>query len=429
MQRDERTALVRRRIRQLGAGLRAGGMRPLIARAATKVGERLLVPDDGPGVAIQEVLAPVGATLRGRAVTSTAGLRIGWIIEPPSAGSGGHTTLLRFVRDLERRGHENRIYVYDRHCPGDVASTVAVLRAHFPRMGAVVADAAELVEPPGAQVPALDALIATSWPTAYVLRRAATSAARCYLVQDFEPSFHPAGSDAALAEATYTFGLHGITAGRWLAAKLRRDYGMSCDPFDFGVDADSYRVRARSPRSGIVFYARPLTPRRGYELGMLALQRLAADRPDIDIHLFGEDLGRRSVPFAATCHGVLTPAAINELLNRCAAGLVLSLTNLSLLPLELLAAGCIPVVNDGPNNREVFDNPYLRYVAPTPDLLAAALAEESDRASVSRAEQASASVSHLRWEDAGAQVESALLHACARPEVAGGEERSCASLR
>jgi glycosyltransferase involved in cell wall biosynthesis len=135
------------------------------------------------------------------------------------------------------------------------------------------------------------------------------------------------------------------------------------------------------------------------------------------------------VAFAATCHGVLTPAAINELLNRCAAGLVLSLTNLSLLPLELLAAGCIPVVNDGPNNREVFDNPYLRYVAPTPDLLAAALAEESDRASVSRAEQASASVSHLRWEDAGAQVESALLHACARPEVAGGEERSCASLR
>ena len=37
--------------------------------------------------------------------------------------------------------------------------------------------------------------------------------ARFYLVQDFEPSFYAAGSEALMAEATYRFGFHGVTAG------------------------------------------------------------------------------------------------------------------------------------------------------------------------------------------------------------------------
>jgi glycosyltransferase involved in cell wall biosynthesis len=102
--------------------------------------------------------------------------------------------------------------------------------------------------------------------------------------------------------------------------------------------------------------------------------------------------------------GNLQVGELNALYNACAAGLVMSLTNMSLLPLELLAAGVIPVVNDGPNNRLVSDNRFIAYAAPNPRALADALIEVVDRAdAASYAERAAASVSSLGWEESGRQ--------------------------
>lgn len=82
----------------------------------------------------------------------------------------------------------------------------------------------------------------------------------------------------------------------------------------------------------------------------------------------------------------------------------MSLTNMSLLPLELLAAGVIPVVNDGANNRLVSDNPFIAYAAPNPRALADALIEVVDRADAAAyAERAAASVSSLGWAESGRQ--------------------------
>ena len=60
------------------------------------------------------------------------------------------------------------------------------------------------------------------------------TAKKCYFVQDFEPSFFAPGSEWGFAEDTYRFGFHGITAGHWLADKLRNDYGMPTDPILLG---------------------------------------------------------------------------------------------------------------------------------------------------------------------------------------------------
>ena len=43
---------------------------------------------------------------------------------------------------------------------------------------------------------------------------------------------------------------------------------------------------------------------------------------------------------------------LNEIYNQCAVGLVLSLTNMSLLPLELLASGVIPVAEPRAEQRQ-----------------------------------------------------------------------------
>src|SRR4029453_12948650 len=74
-----------------------------------------------------------------------------------------------------------------------------------------------------------------------------------------------------------------------------------------------------------------------------------------------------------TDHGVMTPAELGRLYNRCAAGLVLSATNVSLVPHEMLAAGCIPGVNDAEHHRIVLDNDHVAYAPATPHDLAEAL--------------------------------------------------------
>jgi hypothetical protein len=75
----------------------------------------------------------------------------------------------------------------------------------------------------------------------------------------------------------------------------------------------------------------------------------------------------------------------------------------------MLAAGCIPVVNDGVQNRIVLDNPLVHYVPPYPEAMAAELESvmtSDDFDSLSRA--ASGSVSLTTWDDAGAKVDEIL---------------------
>jgi hypothetical protein len=91
---------------------------------------------------------------------------------------------------------------------------------------------------------------------------------------------------------------------------------------------------------------------------------------------------------------------------------VLSLTNLSLLPLELLASGVIPVLNRGDNNLKVAQNDFIRYADPSPHALASALMQEMDRPDPhEHARRAAASVSGLSWDEPGREFVNILVEA------------------
>jgi len=139
----------------------------------------------------------------------------------------------------------------------------------------------------------------------------------------------------------------------------------------------------------------------------MAIEVFATLRPDIEIHLYGDRVGR--LPFRFVEHGVVGPGQLNEIYNRCYAGLSLSLTNASLVPHEMLAAGCIPVVNNSDHNRIVLDNPCVRYAEPRPHALAAALNEiASSTGFEDLSREAAASVRSTTWDDAGATVDAAI---------------------
>jgi hypothetical protein len=324
-------------------------------------------------------------------------LIVNWITTPPARGSGGHTTTFRLIQHFERRGHLSRIYLYDVY-DGDAAYYAAQVRELFPWYAGEIYDVCNGMAD-------AHSVVATSWQTAYPAYGDPCLGKRFYLVQDFEPWFYPMGGLNALAENTYRMGFHAITAGRFLAAKLKTEYGMNAEAFDFGSDAERYHLlKSESVRDGITFYARPQTPRRGFEQGIMALQLFAKRHPEITIHLYGDRIGK--LPFPFIDHGVLSPDVLNRIYNRCFAGLSLSMTNVSLVPYEMLSAGCIPVVNEAEHNRVVLDNPFVRYATPTPHALASAL-EEVVRTKdfCALAVSASSSVSSASWEAAGHAVE------------------------
>jgi O-antigen biosynthesis protein len=402
-------AQVGRRYRQLRRLWEEQGSRRVLERVRGAIADRLAPLAQPLPVRPADVLASDLTVPRG---WSSLPLSVGqpivvnWVMVPPSAGSGGHTTIFRLIEHLERLGNRCRVYLYDVH-GGDSIYYRSLVRDLFPWFAGEVDDVANGMAD-------AHAVVATAWQTAYPAYNDRCRGKRFYLVQDFEPWFYPVGGRSGLAENTYRMNFHAITAGRFLAAKLRTEYGMTADGFDFGCDTEKYHLSDNGgKRDGIVFYARPEAPRRAFELGIMTLHLFAQRHPDLTIHFYGNRIGKLpfcSFPFVD--HGLLKPHELNSIYNRCFAGLSLSMTNVSLVPHEMLSAGCIPVVNDAEHNRIVLDNPFVRYAPATPHALANTLSDVvATNDFVALAASASASVSSISWETAGQTVEQCIRRA------------------
>jgi O-antigen biosynthesis protein len=315
---------------------------------------------------------------------------INWVMSPPSGG-GGHQNIFRFVEHLDRLGFKNNIYLYSTFDDMTIGQAKENVAAYCQ------AKNLSFYRYKGQMAPS-DIVFATGWETAYPVFNDATNAYKMYFVQDYEPYFYPVGTDYVLAENTYRFGFHGVTAGGFLKHKLSETYGMKCDHFDFGADTKLYQYRNAGARKEVFFYARPVTERRGFDLGVMALEMFHKQLPDYTINLAGWDVSGYDVPFPYVNHKALRLEELSELYNRCSVALVLSLTNLSLLPLELMLCGTIPVVNDGDNNRLVSDNPYIAYTGAAPAALAKKMVEIVQRDDLpAYAAEASASVGSGGW--------------------------------
>lgn len=396
------SAMLRRRSHQVGRIAREQGVRQVAVRALQAAAKRLHSESTVLPVRIEDVRAADLGAPRLVAVPTVppdGRLIVNWVTTPPTHGSGGHTTMFRLIEHLESLGYTCRIYLYDVY-GSRAADHEPTLRSAFPAIRGPVLDVTDGMAD-------AHAVFATAWETAYPVYNDQCAGKRFYLVQDYEPWFYPVGGLGTLAENTYRMGFHGFTAGRFLADKLRAELSMPSDWFDFGCDNARYRLLPDTARDGVVFYARPRAPRRAFELGRLALELFSEQHPDIWVHLYGEHIGGLGPRFVD--HGLVSPDELNSIYNRCFAGLSLSMTNVSLVPHEMLAAGCIPVVNEAHHNRVVLDNDHVRYAAATPHDLARALGEVvtlPDFGDV--AARAAASVSDRSWDAAGRELEKVL---------------------
>lgn len=331
-------------------------------------------------------------------------LKIGWVLSPISIGSGGQHTIARFAKSLQERGHDVTFFIYESIAqqPADYAHEL--LKEHFD-IDVQCRPMAEAENFDG------DVMFATGWETAYPVFNMSIPAHKMYFVQDFEPLFYGTGSKSVLAENTYRFGFYGVTAGRWLTQKVA-EYGMPADYFDFGADLDIYRpIGTMQKQQQVCFYARPVTERRAFEIGVLALARFHQEHPDYRIVFFGWDVSDYDIPFPYENRGIVNPTELAEIYHASQACLVLSLTNASLLPLELLAAGCVPVMNDGPNNRMVIgENPDIVYTINSPIELAKGLdSVVTDQQINERCQRISQMASSSSWDASYEKFEHIIL--------------------
>jgi O-antigen biosynthesis protein len=342
-------------------------------------------------------------------------LTIAWVVPPWGVGSGGHTTIFRLVREMERRGHSCAIYLFDpeRREGRSGGELREEIRTSFIEIEAPVFRDLE-------RFSGADIAIATEWRTAFPVRDLPGCREKVYLVQDDEPQFYATSSLSIWAEESYRMGYRCIAYTPWMADILADQWGLEAQYFECGTDTDVYEFAGEENREPelVVVYARGETERRAVELALAGLTTAFERRPSIRVVAFGSNLGV-TAPFPIEDVGVQPARALAELYRRASVGLVFSLTTHSLVAQEMMASG-LPVVELEGDNVSSALGPSGELVAlaeRTPDSIADAverLLDDRERAAA-MAMRARAFVEERSWERAGDQVETALLDYLSRP--------------
>jgi O-antigen biosynthesis protein len=351
-------------------------------------------------------------------------LRLAWVIPPWRVGSGGHAAIFHLLHGLEELGHKCAVYVFDPFHSDDRPAHVLreEIREHFVPLEAEVFLGLDDFD-------SADVAIATNWWTAYPVRDLPRCKEKVYLVQDHESEFYPTSVESLWAEQTYGMGYRCLAYTPWLAGVLREQYGLKVAQFDMGTDLETYTSTGSEEREPglIAVYGRGETSRRAVELVIAGLATLFERRLDHRVVLFGSNFPP-NVPFPCENVGVVPPKKLAALYRRASIGLVFSMTNLSLVDQEMMAAG-LPVVE---LNRENVSASLGRsgdltlLAKPTPEGVADALERLLDHReeAAEMAARAKAFVEGHTWRHAAEQVEAALYDYLARPR-----EFSIGSLR
>ena len=331
------------------------------------------------------------------------GVVVPWLLE----GSGGHNTILNLLRILEARGHRVSLWVHDPGGRNSDADVGRLVRDWYGGMAGPVHAGFEAWS--GA-----DVVVATGWQTVHRVLMLDDCKARAYLVQDHEPDFYPESAERRWADQTYRLGLHCVTAGRWLRDLVAQNYGATASWFSLGVDRSIYTPRDVPRAEDVVLaYSRTTTPRRAVPLLLLALAELKQRRPDLRVQLFGDPRGTPRV-LEAEDLGVLDRDALAEAYSRATVGVVLSLTNYSLIAQEMAACGLPCVEADTPSTRVAFGHhPPVELAKLTVGGVAGAVEALLDdpRLRELRTQEGIDFARNHTWEDAAEAVEGGLREA------------------
>ncbi len=268
----------------------------------------------------------------------------------------GIHTVFRLAEHLAvNHGVENRFVVMTSSVDNDERWFRSGMKAAFPALGdSLVAHHNYFDFNPDKVSPA-DVAMATAWTTTYAVARAPEQARRFYLIQDYEPMFHPSGTLHALAEHSYRLGLYGLCNTGHLADLYSSRYGGVADHFWPGVDNQVFHNQGRvdpNPELPVTVFlnARPDDTRNCWELASRAMHLVKMRLGDkVRIITAGSWTPPDNAHNDLMHLGRLDYHETGTLYRTCDIGIALSVSeHPSYLPLELMACGATVVAFDNP---------------------------------------------------------------------------------
>ena len=218
-------------------------------------------------------------------------LTVAWVCAPAGAGSGGHTTMFR-LRVRARAGwpHVHRL---PRRPPRLVARAASARRsAWWPWVQAEVRDAAAGIDDAHAIVrDSLGDGVSACWPR----RRRGTALLPRPGLRAVVLSGRQRGAAGRGDLPLRLPRRHRRALARGAAAHASTGWRPTTSTSAATSSTRSTVAGRRHERTGVCFYCAPETPRRAFELGVLALDLFAARHPEVDIHLFGRDVKAAAV--------------------------------------------------------------------------------------------------------------------------------------
>lgn len=263
-----------------------------------------------------------------------------FVIPGMLAYSGGHTSILRLGTELSNLGYKVRYVTYRDDKKEDMISSAKINLKEYKGEIYEKSDLFKLKN---------DVVIATLWESAYYVKK--MDGYKMYFVQDYEPYFFNYGEKYLLAKKTYNLGLHMVSLGSWNNNVIKKECGEYCDYIDFPYERKEYTQISRDFEAyksknnyKIAVYVKNEEKRAPFIIQSIlgkVKNEFVKKGKNLEVYYFGED---KSLTLNnGENKGKLSKVELLKLYKECDFGVVASLTNISLVPYEMIATN-LPVI-------------------------------------------------------------------------------------
>lgn len=269
------------------------------------------------------------------------GKTITFVIPGMPAFSGGHTSILRLGSELCKKGYNVNYFSFAPQDVEEMKKNAEINLAGF--KGNIVGGEKESIKS--------DIVIATSWESVYYSR--SMSGYKMYFIQDYEPYFNLYGECFIMAQKSYEVGYHMVSLGDWNKHMIEKECSVNSklDSITFPYEGKEYYEKGRnfneypSKKSfNLAVYIKDTGKRAPYLIQYLMKklkEDLSKEGIDIIIKYYGENKNFKCE--GGENLGKLSKKELLDLYNDSDFGVVASLTNVSLVPYEMLATG-LPII-------------------------------------------------------------------------------------
>ena len=261
-----------------------------------------------------------------------------FVVPSFSFGSGGLTSISRIAAKCQKEGYNVFFYDYSQH---ENTKNKEIAKKNFNEVEYNFLTKEEIKKIN------FDFVVASNWQSVYYAKK--INGYKIYFVQDYEPFFSNISDKYFLAKKTYELGFHIISLGKWNIEQIKKysSEDIKYNWINFPYNPKEYTFVKRDYSSykclkeiKIAIYIKRDNKRiPGTIKAFIELSNEILKDKDIKLIPYYFGLNPKEKVNYGTNLGRLSKKELNKLYDECHFGMVASLTNISLVPLEMLGTG------------------------------------------------------------------------------------------